>query len=132
MVLSQQRSGATNRGHQRVDVRGSVVDGERRAGGGGNAKSVHDRLRAVVTGSYRDALAIHHGTDVVRVNYIIPRAKDWAEIAPILGQYFGDIRPASTAIIAGLIDPRMRIEIEVTARRRAKERRGHSPRRKRG
>ena len=40
--------------------------------------------------------------------------------------------PASTAIIAGLVDPRMRIEIEVTARRRAKERRGHSPRRKRG
>ena len=65
------------------------------------------------------------------MNYIFPRAKDWAEIAPILGQYFGDIRPASTAIIAGLVDPRMRIEIEVTARRRAKERRAHGPRRKR-
>jgi enamine deaminase RidA (YjgF/YER057c/UK114 family) len=56
--------------------------------------------------------------DVVRANYIVPHVKDWAEISPILGHYFGEIRPASTAIIAGLIDPRMRIEIEVTARRR--------------
>jgi enamine deaminase RidA (YjgF/YER057c/UK114 family) len=55
---------------------------------------------------------------VVRANYIVPNAKDWPAISPILGHYFGEIRPASTAIIAGLIDPRMRIEIEVTARRR--------------
>jgi enamine deaminase RidA (YjgF/YER057c/UK114 family) len=54
---------------------------------------------------------------VVRANYIVPRAEDWPKIGPILGQYFGEIRPASTAIIAGLIDPRMRIEIEVTARK---------------
>jgi len=55
--------------------------------------------------------------DVVRANYIVPRAEDWPHITPILGQYFGDIRPASTAIIAGLVDLRMRIEIEVTARK---------------
>jgi enamine deaminase RidA (YjgF/YER057c/UK114 family) len=48
----------------------------------------------------------------------VPNVKDWTEISPILGHYFGEIRPASTAIIAGLVDPRMRIEIEVTARRR--------------
>jgi enamine deaminase RidA (YjgF/YER057c/UK114 family) len=70
--------------------------------------------------------------DVVRANYIVPRAKDWAEIAPILGQYFSEVRPASTAIVAGLVDSRMRIEIEVTARRRARERRAQAPRRKRG
>ena len=57
--------------------------------------------------------------DVVRASYIVPNVKDWAEISPILGHYFGEIRPASTAIIAGLVDPRMRIEIEVTARKRA-------------
>jgi len=56
--------------------------------------------------------------DVVRARYILPRAEDWPAVAPLLGQYFGDIRPASTAIIAGLVDARMRIEIEVTARRR--------------
>ena len=61
--------------------------------------------------------------DVVRVRYIVPRVKDWPEIVPLLGEYFGEIRPAATAMIAGLVDPRMRIEIEVTARRRVKERR---------
>jgi enamine deaminase RidA (YjgF/YER057c/UK114 family) len=54
--------------------------------------------------------------DVVRARYILPRPQDWPVVAPLLGQYFADIRPASTAIIAGLVDPRMRIEIEVTAR----------------
>src|SRR5262245_49933922 len=54
--------------------------------------------------------------DVVRANYIVPNPADWPDIVPILGQHFGEIRPASTAIIAGLVDPRMRIEIEVTAR----------------
>jgi hypothetical protein len=53
---------------------------------------------------------------------IVPKIKDWPTISPILGHYFGEIRPASTAIIAGLVDPRMRIEIEVTARRRSGKR----------
>ena len=55
--------------------------------------------------------------DVVRANYIVPNPADWPNIVPILGEHFGEIRPASTAIVAGLVDPRMRIEIEVTARR---------------
>jgi len=60
--------------------------------------------------------------DVVRVHYIVPQSADWPRITPILGQYFGDIRPAATAIFAGLADPRMRIEIEVTARLPATQR----------
>lgn len=56
--------------------------------------------------------------DVVRVFIIVTDQKDFAKVAPILGQYFGGIRPASTGIIAGLVDPRMKVEIEVTARRR--------------
>ena len=55
--------------------------------------------------------------DVVRTVYILPRAEDFHACWPVLREYFGEIRPASTAFIAGLIDPRMRIEIEVTARR---------------
>ena len=55
--------------------------------------------------------------DVVRVHYYVTDQADWERIAPILGQYFGDIRPASTALICRLIDPRIKIEIEVTARR---------------
>ena len=56
--------------------------------------------------------------DVVRVTYIVPRAGDFQECWPVLRKYFGDVRPAATMISAGLLDPRMRIEIEVTARKR--------------
>jgi len=55
--------------------------------------------------------------DVVRVHYILPRATDFETCWPVLRRCFGDIRPAATMIEAGLADPRMKIEIEVTARR---------------
>jgi enamine deaminase RidA (YjgF/YER057c/UK114 family) len=55
--------------------------------------------------------------DVVHTVYILPRAEDFPDCWPVLREYFGDIRPANTTFIAGLVDPRMRIEIEVTARR---------------
>jgi enamine deaminase RidA (YjgF/YER057c/UK114 family) len=57
--------------------------------------------------------------DVVRANYILPSADDFPACWPVLREYFGEIRPASTMLVAGLADPRMKIEIEVTARRRA-------------
>jgi enamine deaminase RidA (YjgF/YER057c/UK114 family) len=57
--------------------------------------------------------------DVVRVTYIVPETSDFRECWPVLRKYFGGIRPAATMISAGLADPRMRIEIEVTARKRA-------------
>jgi enamine deaminase RidA (YjgF/YER057c/UK114 family) len=57
--------------------------------------------------------------DVVRVRYILPRAEDFPQCWPILRKYFGDVRPAATMISAGLVDPRIQIEIEVTARRQA-------------
>jgi enamine deaminase RidA (YjgF/YER057c/UK114 family) len=56
-------------------------------------------------------------SDVVRTVYILPRAEDYPACWPVLREYFGEIRPANTTLIAGLADPRMRIEIEVTARR---------------
>jgi enamine deaminase RidA (YjgF/YER057c/UK114 family) len=55
--------------------------------------------------------------DVVRVKYYVPEPADWPAIVPVLGEVFGAIRPAATALICGLVDPRMKIEIEVTARR---------------
>ena len=55
--------------------------------------------------------------DVVRARYILPSAEDFPACWPVLREYFGDIRPASTMLVAGLADPRMRIEIEVTAKR---------------
>jgi enamine deaminase RidA (YjgF/YER057c/UK114 family) len=55
--------------------------------------------------------------DVVRVRYYLPNLEDWPAIAPILGEVFGAIRPAATALVCGLVDPRMKIEVEVTAKR---------------
>jgi len=56
--------------------------------------------------------------DVVRANYIVPNGDDWKVLAPVIGQYFRDIRPASTAIVCDLVDPRMKIEIELTVKKR--------------
>ncbi len=56
--------------------------------------------------------------DVVRVRYIITRAEYAETVFPIFGQYFATARPAATLIVAGLLQPEMKIEIEVTARRR--------------
>ena len=56
--------------------------------------------------------------DVVRVRYYVPDLADWPAIVRVLGEIFGTIRPAATALVCGLVDPRMKIEIEVTARRR--------------
>ena len=54
--------------------------------------------------------------DVVRVNYIVPNGERFSDCWPVLRKYFGASRPAMTMISAGLLDPRMQIEIEVTAR----------------
>jgi enamine deaminase RidA (YjgF/YER057c/UK114 family) len=56
-------------------------------------------------------------SDVVRVTYIVPRAERFPECWPVLRKYFGAVRPAATMISAGLADPRMQIEIQVTARK---------------
>jgi formimidoylglutamate deiminase len=56
--------------------------------------------------------------DVVRVRYLLPRASDFEACWPALRRAFGDVRPAATMQECGLTDPRMRFEIEVTARRR--------------
>ena len=56
--------------------------------------------------------------DVVRVNYIVPNGERFSDCWPVLRKYFGASRPAMTMISAGLLDPRMQIEIEVTARMR--------------
>jgi enamine deaminase RidA (YjgF/YER057c/UK114 family) len=57
--------------------------------------------------------------DVVRVTYILPNAAEFRDCWPVLRKYFGEVRPAATMISARLADPRMRIEIEVTARKRS-------------
>lgn len=56
--------------------------------------------------------------DVVRVNYVLPDRRDFEACWPVLRRYFAQVRPAAMMIQAGLLDPRMKIEIEATARRR--------------
>ncbi|MFC3079035.1 RidA family protein [Phenylobacterium terrae] len=55
-------------------------------------------------------------SQVVRVRYILPNAEDFPACWPALRRAFGEVRPAATMFAAGLADPRMKIEIEVTAR----------------
>lgn len=55
--------------------------------------------------------------DVVRVHYILPNGSDFEKCWPVLREYFDNVRPAATMISAQLLDPRMLIEIEVTALR---------------
>ena len=57
-------------------------------------------------------------TDIVRVHYLLPYAADFEPCWPVLKKYLGDVRPAATMFVAGLADPRMKIEIEVTAKKR--------------
>jgi enamine deaminase RidA (YjgF/YER057c/UK114 family) len=56
-------------------------------------------------------------SDTVRATYYITDAGYWEEIGSVLGAAFGEIRPAATCIVCGLIKPEMKIEIEVTALR---------------
>lgn len=57
--------------------------------------------------------------DIVRVHHILPNAADFPACWPIFQKYFGAIRPAATMFVAGLADPRMKIEVEVTGKKRA-------------
>lgn len=53
--------------------------------------------------------------DVVRVTYVLPNGQDFEACWPVLRKYFGEVRPAAMMLSAQLLDPRMKIEIEVTA-----------------
>ncbi|HOE43497.1 MAG TPA: RidA family protein [Rhodoferax sp.] len=57
--------------------------------------------------------------DVVRVTYVLPDGAEFEQCWPVLRKYFGEVRPAAMMISAGLADPRMKIEIEVTALKRS-------------
>ncbi len=56
--------------------------------------------------------------DIVRVHYLFPNADDFKTCWPVMKKFLGEVRPAATMFVAGLADPRMKIEIEVTAKKR--------------
>lgn len=58
--------------------------------------------------------------DIVRATYYITSAADADAVFAVCGEHLGEIRPAATLlVVAGLYKPEMKIEIEVTAKRRA-------------
>ena len=57
-------------------------------------------------------------SDIVRVHYLFPNVDDFKPCWTVMKKYLGDVRPAATMFVAGLADPRMKIEIEVTATKR--------------
>jgi enamine deaminase RidA (YjgF/YER057c/UK114 family) len=85
---------------------------------GAIADNVAEQARQVLRNI---AAALHDAgaemRDIVRARYIVTDAAEWESVGKVLGEVFGDIRPAATAIVADLIDPRMKVEIEVTARK---------------
>ncbi len=56
--------------------------------------------------------------DVVRIRVFVADPADFEKIAPIIGRHCREARPANTTIVASLVDSRMKVEIEVTARKR--------------
>ncbi len=53
--------------------------------------------------------------DVVRTRMFIARVEDWEEIGRAHGEVFGEIRPAATMVVAALLNPKWRVEIEAEA-----------------
>lgn len=53
---------------------------------------------------------------VVRVRYLLTEPSQFEALAPIFGEHLGDARPAATAIVCGLVDERMKLEVEIDAR----------------
>ncbi len=57
--------------------------------------------------------------DIVRIRIFVVDRADFEKIVPIIGRHCRAARPANTTVIAPLVDPRMKVEIEVTARKPA-------------
>ncbi len=55
--------------------------------------------------------------DAVRATYYVVDVNDWPAIYTVFKEFLAESRPAATAIVCGLVDPRMKIEIEITARK---------------
>ena len=89
-----------------VHVAGTVGQGE------GALEQCKDALR-IIEAALKEAGAGF--ADVVRVTYMLPDRNEFAPCWPVLAEVFGDNPPAATMIECGLIDPKYRIEIEVTA-----------------
>lgn len=100
-------------GYCRAVVAGGFVHVAGTVGQGEDVLSQCRSALSIIEGALREAGAGFQ--DVVRVNYILPDRHEFPGCWPLLVEAFGDNPPAATMIEAGLLDPKFRIEIEVTA-----------------
>jgi enamine deaminase RidA (YjgF/YER057c/UK114 family) len=111
-------------GYSRAVVDGEWVFVSGTTGFNYGAMSIAESLTEQTEQCFRNIVAALESAgaslhDVVRVMYILPNGAEFPQCWPVLRKYLGDVRPAATMISAGLADPRMKIEIQVTARMRA-------------
>jgi enamine deaminase RidA (YjgF/YER057c/UK114 family) len=78
------------------------------------AEQADQALRTIAAALQRAGASLD---DIVRVRYLLPDADDFPSCWPILRRYLAVALPAATMQVCGLADPRMKIEIEVTARK---------------
>jgi enamine deaminase RidA (YjgF/YER057c/UK114 family) len=74
----------------------------------------HQAFRTIAQALERAGSSLN---EVVRVRVYLAAAEDFPKVAPIVGQYMHAAMPANTTVVAPLVDERMRIEVEVTARK---------------
>lgn len=108
-------------GYSRAIVEGDYIHVSGTTGFDYGAMTIADDLIAQTHQCFKNITAALRDTgasldDVVRVRYLLVDAADFKQVAPLFGRYFATARPAATAMVVGLVDPRMKIEIEVTAR----------------
>lgn len=98
-----------------VWVAGTTATGPdgRLVGRGDPAAQARQVLENVKTALERAGARLDH---VVRTRIYVRNVADWETIGRVHGQYFGQVRPASTLVeVSGLVDPDMLVEIEVDA-----------------
>ncbi len=119
-LISSGSSFETEIGYSRAVVQGDWVFISGTTGFDYSTMTISDRLEEQTEQCLRNIEATLQQAgatfgDVVRVTYVLPRGEEFPKCWPILRRYFGEIRPSAMMISAGLADPRMQIEIEVTA-----------------
>jgi enamine deaminase RidA (YjgF/YER057c/UK114 family) len=79
------------------------------------AEQARQAFRNVAAALAQAGFSLH---DVVRVRYYVSDRADWGAVGAVAGEVLGGVRPAATAVVCALVDPAMKVEIEVDARRR--------------
>ncbi len=77
----------------------------------GVVQQAHNAFANVMAAMKAGGFELGH---TVRVQYTVSNRKYIKEITPVLKQYFGEIRPAATCVVADLVNPKMKFEVEVT------------------